>query len=217
VEAGLAAELWQRAADLPGRVASLALDPSHARGGFESALLAALPRALAARAAEPLAWSPFDPGRQLEAWSQPAPPSASQPEEAREAPRRGRAPAGAIEPVLVAIWEELFGIRDLAVDDDFFRLGGHSLLASQVAARVRQQLGVPITVRAIFEAPTIEGLARRVAETGSAGSAAEEPAWAGAGAGTESVVLDGRVVALAELSDADVDELLDQLVREPPP
>ncbi|MEM9455615.1 MAG: thioester reductase domain-containing protein [Myxococcota bacterium] len=62
------------------------------------------------------------------------------------------------------IWQDLLGIERVGVHDDFFELGGQSLLASQLCARLGQQLEQPVPVRVLFEAPTIERLAARLAQ-----------------------------------------------------
>ncbi|MFD7552914.1 condensation domain-containing protein, partial [Streptomyces sp. NPDC059578] len=63
------------------------------------------------------------------------------------------------ERVLAAIWEGLLQVEGIGVDDDFFDLGGHSLLATQIVSRVRAALGVTVSVRDLFERPTIRRLA----------------------------------------------------------
>jgi hypothetical protein len=68
------------------------------------------------------------------------------------------------EKVLSDIWIDLLKVERLGVTDNFFDLGGHSLLAGQAMARVARALGVSLPIKTIFEAPTIEELARRVDE-----------------------------------------------------
>ncbi|WP_171163465.1 non-ribosomal peptide synthetase [Streptomyces sp. I05A-00742] len=70
------------------------------------------------------------------------------------------APAGALEQVLAGIWRDVLGARDVGPDDDFFRLGGDSLLATRIVGRVRESLDTAdLTVRSVFAAPTVAGLA----------------------------------------------------------
>lgn len=73
------------------------------------------------------------------------------------------APATPAERAIAEIWQELFGIDAIGVHDDFFELGGHSLLVVQIIARIRSALGVEMPIRALFESPTISGLAVRAA------------------------------------------------------
>jgi amino acid adenylation domain-containing protein len=74
------------------------------------------------------------------------------------------APRSSLEELLAEIWGELLGIEDVGVHDDFFALGGHSLLMTRMISRIRDELDVELTPRAIFEAPTVAGLAVALAE-----------------------------------------------------
>ena len=73
-------------------------------------------------------------------------------------------PTGEAEEILAGIFSELLGIREIGTGDSFFELGGHSLLGLQVLTRVRETFQVELPLRAIFEAPTVAGLARLVDE-----------------------------------------------------
>ncbi|WP_203854783.1 non-ribosomal peptide synthetase, partial [Dactylosporangium siamense] len=72
------------------------------------------------------------------------------------------APSGPVQEVLAGIWAGLLGVDRVGADDDFFAVGGHSLLATQVVSRVRGVFGVEVPVGAVFDAPTVAGLARAI-------------------------------------------------------
>jgi amino acid adenylation domain-containing protein len=75
-----------------------------------------------------------------------------------------RAPGNAIEALLVECWRDLLNLDQVGVDANFFHLGGHSLLASRLVAFVADRFQARIGLRTVFETPTIEGLARRIAQ-----------------------------------------------------
>jgi hypothetical protein len=70
------------------------------------------------------------------------------------------APRTDLEEVLAGIFSEVLKVERVGVLDDFFALGGHSLLATQISSRVRESLHTELSVRKIFEEPTIDGLSR---------------------------------------------------------
>jgi phthiocerol/phenolphthiocerol synthesis type-I polyketide synthase E len=79
------------------------------------------------------------------------------------------------EVALAEIWLELLGIAEIDGDADFFELGGHSLLATRMMSRISDNFGVSISLRTVFDAPTVNKLALRIklAQQGSDPSISE--------------------------------------------
>ena len=86
------------------------------------------------------------------------------PDGIRSAEESYAAPSDPVEELLAGLWAEVLGLDRVGVHDDFFALGGHSLLATQVVSRLRQTFGLEVPLRALFEAPTVAGLAERIDE-----------------------------------------------------
>jgi hypothetical protein len=74
-----------------------------------------------------------------------------------------REPRTPREEVLCALFAEVLGVDRVGIDDNFFDIGGHSLLVMWLRNRIRTQLGVEVSVRAVFEAPTVMKLSAMLA------------------------------------------------------
>ncbi len=72
------------------------------------------------------------------------------------------APRGPVEEAVASAWKSVLRRERVGAHDNFFDLGGHSLLATQVVSRLRDATGVEIPLRALFESPTVAGLAERI-------------------------------------------------------
>ncbi|MEM7587941.1 MAG: condensation domain-containing protein, partial [Acidobacteriota bacterium] len=156
---------WDR--DGVTRLAAYIVLTEEGTGGRPKASLEAVPETLrdALRGRLPAAFLPdafvvldqlpLTPSGKLDIRALPAPDPA---------PERQKvvAPSGATEELLAGIWSEVLGIDRVGSQDDFHALGGHSLLATQVISRLRQAFYVELPLARLFEAPTIEQLAREV-------------------------------------------------------
>ena len=104
------------------------------------------------------------------------------------------APRNETERLLAGIWEEVLGIDRVGVHDDFSELGGHSLLAIQVLSRVRQAAATDLSLRSIFDAPTVAQLAVQILQRETASADGE--------------TLDQVLARLDQLSEEEAEALL---------
>jgi amino acid adenylation domain-containing protein len=74
------------------------------------------------------------------------------------------APESATQRALAAIWSELLNTKRIGIHDDVFDLGAHSLVAMKALARIRDAFDVRLSMRNLFEHPTIAGLAGMIDE-----------------------------------------------------
>jgi amino acid adenylation domain-containing protein len=72
------------------------------------------------------------------------------------------APRNEVEEKLSSVWKTLLGIEKIGIHDNFFELGGHSLLAMRLIALVRKQLSKELSIKEVFNHPTIATLASQL-------------------------------------------------------
>ncbi len=77
-----------------------------------------------------------------------------------------QAPRNDLERALAELWSRLLRVEGVSIHDDFFELGGHSLLATQLTSRMRTGLALEVSLRDLFEHPTIAALADWLTERG---------------------------------------------------
>ena len=153
--------------------------PGRAASELRATLAARLPDYMVPSAFVALDRLPLTPNGKLDRRALPAP-------EGIDTGKPFRAPRDAGEALLCGLYAELTGAARVGIDDGFFALGGHSLLALRLIARLRREPGVELPLRALFENPAPEALARVLAR---AQRDATPPLLAGAGRDGEHVVL----------------------------
>lgn len=78
-------------------------------------------------------------------------------------PRDFTAPRSKLEQTIAVTWAVILGREEVSIHENFFDLGGHSLLATRIVAQLNSILDIDLSVRAIFEAPTVAQLAAMIA------------------------------------------------------
>jgi amino acid adenylation domain-containing protein len=74
-------------------------------------------------------------------------------------------PRTLLEKKMADVWLSVLNINKIGIYDNFFECGGHSLLATQLVSRLRSALDIQVSLRALFDNPTIAGLASEVASS----------------------------------------------------
>jgi acyl carrier protein len=74
------------------------------------------------------------------------------------------APRSEIEETLAAIWENLIGVSSIGINENFFDIGGNSLLALRLIHRINEIFQLSLSVRQLFDMPTIGDFALSVEE-----------------------------------------------------
>ncbi|MCU0491961.1 MAG: SDR family NAD(P)-dependent oxidoreductase [Chloroflexaceae bacterium] len=74
------------------------------------------------------------------------------------------APRNQFEEHVAAVWKQVLGVEDVGVYDSFFDLGGHSLLVTQLTNKLHRTYQVEISIRSLFDNPTVAGMASVIEE-----------------------------------------------------
>ena len=125
--------------------------------GLRAFLRERLPEAMIPTLFVPVDALPRTASGKLDRRALPAPPSADPGDEYV-------APGTPVERTVAAIWGEVLGVERVGVHDDFFALGGNSLVALRLLARVRERTGETVPVASLLQGPTVEQMARAVAD-----------------------------------------------------
>ena len=88
----------------------------------------------------------------------------------------GDPPATPTERAVAGVWADVLGRDAVARHDDFFELGGHSLLATAIIARLRDAHGAELSLRQMFDTPTVAGIAAALDEHAHRPAAPAAPA-----------------------------------------
>jgi acyl carrier protein len=74
-------------------------------------------------------------------------------------------PQTELELSIAAVWQSMFGMERVGIEENFFELGGHSLLLVQMHSRLRETLKIEFPIVTLFEHPTIRSLAHHLSQS----------------------------------------------------
>jgi acyl carrier protein len=121
----------------------------------------AMEAALALRGAGQLVVSTGDLDARIDQWVKLESLASGKPAAKAASRRPGHEPPrDEVERAICRIWQDTLGLEEVGIHDSFFELGGHSLLAIRIVVELRKAFHVDLPVRSLFDAPTVEKLAR---------------------------------------------------------
>ncbi|PYJ97121.1 MAG: hypothetical protein DME23_17110 [Verrucomicrobia bacterium] len=116
------------------------------------------------------AW-PLTPNGKVDRNALPAPEESN-----RQSRRTFVAPRNHLEETVAKVWSDVLGRAPAGIHDNFFELGGHSLLAAQAISRLNESFNIHLSIRSLFEKPTVAELVREIARMMSRHNAQRAPA-----------------------------------------
>ncbi|MBS0168095.1 MAG: SDR family NAD(P)-dependent oxidoreductase [Nitrospira sp.] len=84
-------------------------------------------------------------------------------------------PDATIEEKVTLVWQQVLGVGQVGLQDDFFTLGGESLAALQILSRLQDIFGLEVSMKTFFERPTVAGLSEQIRVGKKGGAAAAIP------------------------------------------
>ncbi len=106
------------------------------------------------------------------------------------------APETELQKEVAGVWQNLLGIGQIGIYDDFFDLGGNSLMGTQLISRLRDTFKVELPIRALFEDPTISGVCKVIEQEKDSGSGDDD--------------MSRMLKELEEMDSSDVQEMLEK-------
>ena len=73
-------------------------------------------------------------------------------------------PRDETEEQIARVWRDALGIDEVGINDSFSQLGGHSLLAIRIVSELRKAFQIDLSIRALFDAPTVAELSSYIKE-----------------------------------------------------
>lgn len=148
--------------DRPGDVRLVAYAVVHAGLTFDELSMAShlrgtLPEYMIPQHIVMLATMPRLPNNKIDRKALPAPQANS-----RRADSVRVAPRDALETRIAAAMAQTLGMSEIGIHEDFFASGGHSLLAAQLTSRLNRELGISLSLRSLFDGPTVAKLTQAI-------------------------------------------------------